>query len=76
MKIEYLISIDRAILMVYYTHQKCYQYAIAFRDGTLYQPNELYYTASKALKIGKETIMIMNDYQWAKLNCIKKLEPT
>lgn len=39
--------------MVYYTDQKCYQYAIAFRNGTIYQHNELYYTVSKALKVGQ-----------------------
>lgn len=63
MKIEYLISIDRAILMVYYTPGKCYQYALAFRDGSIYQPSELYYTASKALKVGKEAIRIISDYR-------------
>lgn len=62
MKIEYLISIERAILMVYYTHQKCYQYEIAFGDGSSYLPDEIYYTASTALEVGKETIKIMSDY--------------
>jgi hypothetical protein len=63
MKIEHLISIDGTILMVYYTPGKCYQYAIAFEDCSLYQSDELYYTAVKALKVGKETIKILSDSQ-------------
>ncbi|MGV2832009.1 hypothetical protein [Myxosarcina sp. GI1(2024)] len=49
--------------MVYYTSGKCYQYALAFRDGSIYQPSELYYTASKALKVGQEAIKIISDYR-------------
>ncbi|BAU63548.1 hypothetical protein STA3757_09130 [Stanieria sp. NIES-3757] len=59
MKIEHLISIDRAILMVYYTNTSTYQYAIAFDNNSIYIPNELYYTADKALKVGRERIKIM-----------------
>jgi hypothetical protein len=62
MKIEHLISIDGAILVVYRTNTSSYKYAIAFWDGSLYSPNELYYTAEKALKIGKESIKIVIGY--------------
>jgi hypothetical protein len=73
MKIGHLISINGAILMVYYTSGKCYQYAIArfgalatpiaFYDGSIYQPNELYYTAEEALKVGIDCIKIVIGYQ-------------
>jgi len=63
MKIGHLISINGAILMVYYTRSKCYQYALAFYDGSIYQLNELYYTAEEALKVGIESIKIVIGYQ-------------
>ena len=63
MRIEHLISINGAILMVYYTKGKCYQYEIAFGDYTIYQPDEIYYTANKALEIGIERIRITIGYQ-------------
>ena len=63
MKIEHLISINGALLIVYYTSSKCYQYEIAFWDGSIYQPNELYYTADKARDVGVERIKIVIGYQ-------------
>jgi hypothetical protein len=33
------------------------------RDCSIYQPNELYYTAAKALEIGIERIRIVIGYQ-------------
>ena len=62
MKIEHLISIDATILMVYYTSEKCYQYAIIFGDGLIYQPDEIYYTGEKALKVGRESIELLGNY--------------
>ncbi|MBE9168686.1 hypothetical protein IQ238_14615 [Pleurocapsales cyanobacterium LEGE 06147] len=59
MKIEHLVSIDGAILVVYYTSGSCYQYEIAFWDGSIYQPTEIYYTAEAALKVGIERIKIV-----------------
>ncbi len=63
MKIEHLISINGAILIVYYTSNNCYQYEIAFWYGSIYQPNELYYTADKARDVGVEKIKIVIGYQ-------------
>ncbi len=63
MKIEYLISINGAILMVYYTSSEYYQYEIAFWDGSIYQPNELYYTADQARDVAIESIRIVIGYQ-------------
>ena len=63
MRIEHLLSINGAVLAVYYTSSKCYQYAIAFWDGSYYQPSESYYTAAKALEIGIERIRITIGYQ-------------
>jgi hypothetical protein len=61
MKIEHLVSINGAILMVYCINTSSYKYAIAFWNGSLYNysPNELYYTAEKALKVGRESIEIV-----------------
>lgn len=63
MKIEHLVSINGAILIVYYSNTSSYKYEIAFLDGSLYSPNELYYTAEKALKVGRESIKIVTGYQ-------------
>ena len=52
MKIEHLISINGAILMVYYASSEYYQYEIAFWDGSIYQPSELYKTANQARNVG------------------------
>jgi hypothetical protein len=62
MKIEHLMSINGAILMVYCINTSSYKYEIAFGDGSLYSPNELYYTAEKALKMGTQSIKIVIGY--------------
>jgi hypothetical protein len=62
MKIEHLMSINGAILMVYCINTSSYKYEIAFEDGSLYSPNELYYTADKALKVGVKSIKIVIGY--------------
>ena len=48
--------------MVYYTSGKSYQYAIIFGDGLIYQPDEIYYTGGKALKVGRESIELLGNY--------------
>ncbi len=62
MKIEHLIIINGAILMVYYTERQSYQYEIAIRDDLIYQPNEIYKTANQAKKVGVERIKIVLGY--------------
>ena len=62
MKIEHLVTISGAILMVYYVGDLFYQYEILFWDGSIYQPREIYETANKALEIGIESIKIVIGY--------------
>jgi hypothetical protein len=63
MRIEHLISISGAILIVYYTPGKCYQYEISFWDGSFARPQEIYYTAEAALEVGIEAIEIVIGYR-------------
>ena len=62
MKIEHLVTISGAVLMVYYAGDLFYQYEILFWDGSIYQPREIYETANKALEIGIESIKIVIGY--------------
>lgn len=61
MAIAYLIGISGATLVVY-RDDEYFQYEIAFWDGSVYQPHEMYETANKALKIGIESIKIVIGY--------------
>ena len=63
MNIEYLIGGQLATLVVYGIPHGSYQYQILFDDGSLYQPQELYRTASEAFKVGRERIKLVNRYQ-------------
>ena len=63
MKIEFLIGGNIATLLVYGTPHSGYQYQILFNDGSLFQPHELYPTASLALQIGRERINLVNSYK-------------
>ena len=63
MRIDHILTINGAILMVYHTDSKCYSYSIALWDGGIYQPQEIYYTADKALEVGIEKIKITIGYQ-------------
>jgi hypothetical protein len=62
MKIEYVIGISGAILVVYCIDEKCYQYEIVFWDRTIYQPQEMYESADKARDVGLENIKIVIGY--------------
>ena len=62
MKIERLIGISGATLVVYRVDDY-FEYEIAFWDGSLYQPQEIYETADKALSLGLESINIVIGYQ-------------
>ena len=55
-KLERLVSINGAILVVYYVGDLYYQYEILFWDGSIYQPQEIYETADRALNVGVEGI--------------------
>ena len=56
MKLERLVSINGAILVVYYVGDLYYQYEILFWDGSIYPIQETYETANKALDVGRESI--------------------
>ena len=56
MKLEHLVSIDGAVLVVYYVGDLLYQYEILFWNSSIYQPQEMYETANKALNVGIESI--------------------
>ena len=62
MKIEYLILIDNIILTVYYTSKKYFQYEIILDDGPIYQPDEIYFTAERALKSGRQSLEQLKNY--------------
>jgi len=63
MIIIHLLTINGEILAVCHTDSKCYQYSIAFWDVGIYQPDEIYYTADKALEVGIEKIRLTIGYQ-------------
>jgi hypothetical protein len=63
MKLEHLVSINGAVLVVYYVGDLCYQYEILFWDGSIYQPQEIYETVDKALSVGIESIKTVIGYQ-------------
>ena len=56
MKLERLVSINGAVLVVYYVGDLYYQYEIVFWDGSIYQPQEAYPSADKAISVGMESI--------------------
>lgn len=56
MKLEHLICISGAVLVVYYVGDLCYQYEILFWDGSIYQPQEVYETAIQARNVGVASI--------------------
>ena len=61
-KLERLVSINGAVLVVYYISDRCYQYEILFWDGSIYQPQEVYETVDKALNIGIDSIKTVIGY--------------
>ena len=63
MTIKHLLTINGAILAVYHTDSKCYQYSIALWDGGIYQTDDIFYTADAALQAGIEEIRITIGYQ-------------
>lgn len=62
MKLERLVSINGAVLVVYYVGDLCYQYEILFWDGSIFQPQEMYESADKALNVGVESIRTVIGY--------------
>ena len=62
MKLERLVSINGAILVVYYVGDLCYQHEILFWDGSICQPQEIYESADKALNVGIGSIKTVIGY--------------
>jgi hypothetical protein len=62
MKLEHLTSINGAVLVVYYVGDLYYQYEILFWDGSIYQPQEIYEAADKALNVGLDSIKTVIGY--------------
>ncbi len=60
MSIEYLIGGNIATLLVYRTPHFSYQYQILFKDGSLFQPQELYNSSSLALEVGLDMARLVN----------------
>ena len=63
MTIKHLLTINGALLMGYHIDSKCYKYSIAFWDGGIYQTDDIFYTADRALEAGLEEIRITIGYQ-------------
>jgi hypothetical protein len=62
MEIEHLTSINGAVLVVYYVSNLGYQYEIAFWDGCIYQPQEMYKSANQARDMGLEMVKVVIGY--------------
>ena len=62
MKLQHLVSINGAVLVVYYVGDLFYQYEILFWDGSIYQPQEVYERAEGALNIGIDSIKTVIGY--------------
>ncbi len=62
MKLEHLISINGAVLTVYYVGDLYYQYEILFWDSSIFQPQEIYDTAEEALNVGIDSIKTVIGY--------------
>lgn len=62
MKLEHLVTISGAVLVVYDVGGRYYRYEILFWDASIYQPKEIYESADKALNVGVESIRITIGY--------------
>ena len=56
MSIIKIVSIDQYILAVYYTSYDCYKYSIIDDYGTVYEPDDIFFSASAAELEGREAI--------------------
>jgi len=60
MIIKHLIGGNIATLLVYSTPHSYHQYQILFKDGSLFQPQELYNSSSLALEVGLDMARLVN----------------
>ena len=56
MSIIKLVSINQYILAVFYTSFDCYKYSIIDDYGTVYEPDDIFYTIEAAEREGREAI--------------------
>ena len=56
MKIIKLIGINKYTLTVYYTSSDCFKYSIIDDYGTVYEPDDIFYTSEAAEREGREAI--------------------
>ena len=56
MSIIKLISINQYILAIFYTSADCYKYSIIDEYGTVYEPDDIFYTSEGAEREGREAI--------------------
>ena len=61
MKIIKIISIEQHILAVYYTSAECFQYAIIDEGGTVYEPDDIFYTSEAAEREGRKAIKTVSN---------------
>ena len=58
MKIKKAIIINGLMLLVYYTPGKCWQYAIAGKNGS-YDAEEIFYSAHGAEMAGRRQVQLL-----------------
>ena len=56
MSIIKIIVIKKYTLAIYYTSAECYKYAIIDDYGTVYEPDDLFYSPEAAEREGREAI--------------------
>ena len=56
MSIIKLISINQYTLAIFYTSADCYKYSIIDDYGTVYEPDDIFYTWEAAEREGREAI--------------------
>ena len=62
MRIIYLDASQASLLLVYTLNNSLFQYQILFKNGLLYHPQELYFTAFTALEVARERINLLTGY--------------
>jgi hypothetical protein len=56
MSIIKLVGINQYTLAIYYTSADCYKYTIIDDYGTVYEPDDIFYTSEAAEREGREAI--------------------
>ena len=56
MSIIKLVTIDRYTLAVFYTSYDCYKYSIIDDYGTVYEPDDIFFTCEAAEREGREAV--------------------